>query len=304
MVRLPISDYVANYYKEQGIEFTLRQQAHFCWYYNDLLKDQLNSIREILKISDDEKLNKEISERIAHEEKAYECFMTGQEGCIYIVCPDDKDEYEKEYFASAERAIAYGMHHCKKYFEVEKSWLFDKNPKRLSDEADDDDLENVNEILSWYRFTSEGDVVYGSSNEHKAPFDEEDNSRFENIFLNIKSPFGLGDIVMGPDFDEPQVVSTDHDCFIEDYERLKDHEYIQLDGISNIIRTDMVNTDGSLDYAHTVPFHLWKIDSWEDKEYWELLQMMSAAVQKGVDLYDFDILCYKYGRRNRENKDG
>lgn len=120
--------------------------------------------------------------------------------------------------------------------------------------------------------------MYGSSNEHKAPFDEEDNSRFENIFLNIKSPFGLGDIVMGPDFDEPQVVSTDHDCFIEDYERLKDHEYIQLDGISNIIRTDMVNTDGSLDYAHTVPFHLWKIDSWEDKEYWELLQMMGAAV--------------------------
>lgn len=112
---------MANYYKEQGIEFTLRQQTHFCWYYNDLLKDQLNSIREILKISDDEKLNTEIGERIAHEEKAYECFLTGQEGCIYIVCPDDKDEYEKEYFASAEKAIAYGMHHCKKYFEIKKA---------------------------------------------------------------------------------------------------------------------------------------------------------------------------------------
>lgn len=48
MVRLPISDYVADYYKEQGIEFTLRRQAHFCWYYNDLLKEQLNSLREIL----------------------------------------------------------------------------------------------------------------------------------------------------------------------------------------------------------------------------------------------------------------
>ena len=71
----------------------------------------------------------------------------------------------------------------------------------------------------------EGDVVYGSSNEHKAPFDEEDNSRFENMFLYIKSPFGLGDIVMGPDFDEPRVVSTDHDCSMEHYNRLKDHEY-------------------------------------------------------------------------------
>ena len=107
-MKLPISDYVANYYKKQGIEFTLRQQAHFCWSYNDLLKDQLNSLREILEISDDKELNTEIKERIAYEEKAYECFMTEQEGCFYIVRPDDKDEYEEEYFASAGKAISYG----------------------------------------------------------------------------------------------------------------------------------------------------------------------------------------------------
>ena len=302
MVKLPMSDYVANYYKEHGIEFTYRQQAHFCWYYNELLKDQMSSIREILKISNDEKLNTEIRERIVYEEKAYECFMTGQKGCIYIVRPDDKEEYEEEYFASAKKAISYGIHHCDKYFEVMKSWLFDKNPKGLSEETDDDNPENVNEILSWYRFTSKGDVIYSASYEYKAPFDEEDYNRFEYMFLYIKSPFGMGDIVMGPDFDEPQVVSTDHDCFIEHYDRLKAHEYIQFDGSSNIIRTDMVNKDGSPDYAHTIPFQLWKVDSWEDKEYWDLLQMMSVAVKKGIDLYDFDILCYKYGKRNQESR--
>lgn len=31
MVKLPMSEYVANYYKGQGIEFTLRQQATLCW---------------------------------------------------------------------------------------------------------------------------------------------------------------------------------------------------------------------------------------------------------------------------------
>lgn len=72
MVKLPISDYVADYYKEQGIEFTFRQQAHFCWYYNDLLKEKMKSLNEILKISNDEKLNTEIRERIAYEEKAYQ----------------------------------------------------------------------------------------------------------------------------------------------------------------------------------------------------------------------------------------
>lgn len=105
---MPISDYVANYYKEQGITFTLRQQAHICWQYNDLLKDQLNSIREILEISDVEKLNAEIRERIAYEERAYECFVTGHEGCIYIYYPDDEEEYDREYFAFAEKAVSYG----------------------------------------------------------------------------------------------------------------------------------------------------------------------------------------------------
>lgn len=32
MAKLPMLDY----YKEQGIAFTLRQQAHICWQYNDL----------------------------------------------------------------------------------------------------------------------------------------------------------------------------------------------------------------------------------------------------------------------------
>ena len=303
MVKLPMSDYVENYYKEQGIEFTLRQQAHFCWYYNDLLNNQLNSLREILELSNDKKLNTEIRERITYEEKAYESFVTGQKGCIYIVRPDDKDEYEEEYFASAEKAISYGIHHCDKYFEVMKSWLFDKNPKGLSEEADDEDSENVNEILSWYRFTSEGDVVYGSSNEHKAPFDEEDNSRFENMFLYIKSPFGLGDIVMGPDFDKPRVVSTDYDCFIEHYDRLREHEYIQFDGSDNCIRTDSVGTNGSMYYDHTVPFNLWKIDFWDDKEYWELLQIMSNAVKSGIDLYDFNVMRWQYGERNGKGEE-
>ncbi len=35
MVKLPISDHVADYYKEQGITFTFRQQAHFCWFYQE-----------------------------------------------------------------------------------------------------------------------------------------------------------------------------------------------------------------------------------------------------------------------------
>lgn len=298
MVKLPMSDYVAGYYKEQGIEFTFRQQAHFCWYYNDLLKNQLGSLKEILQISDDEKLNTEIRERIEYEEKAYECFIAGHEGCIYIVRPDDEDEYDEEYFASAKKAVSYGIHHCGKKFEVIKSWLFDKNPEGLSVEAGGDVPENVNEILSWYSFTSEGDAIYGGSNEYKALFDEEDNNRFENMFLNIKSPFGLGDIVMGPGFDKPQVVSTGHDCFEETYNRLKGHEYMQLDALDNSIRTDYIGTDGNAYYDHTVPFYLWKVDSWEDMEYWEILKNLSKAAKAGIDIFGLYYFVHEYAKHH------
>lgn len=304
MVKLPISDYVSNYYKEQGIVFTLRQQAHICWQYNDLLKDQLNSIREILEISDDEKLNTEIRERIAYEEKAYERFIEGQEGCIYIVHPHAKAEESYEvYFATAKKAISYGVCHIKQAFVVAKIWLFDKNPKWLSEEADYGDSKGGNETLSRYRFTKEGNVTYGVSWEYKEPFDIEDCNRFENMYLYIKSPFDLGDIVMGPDWERPEVVSTDHDCFIEHYDRLKARGHVEFEGFENIIRTDLINADGSLDYAHTVPFHLWKIDSWEDKEYWKLLQIMSEAVKKGIDLYDFGILRWEYEKRNEKREE-
>ena len=47
MVKLPMSDYVADYYKGQGVEFTFRQQAHFCWAYHARLEERVKSIKEI-----------------------------------------------------------------------------------------------------------------------------------------------------------------------------------------------------------------------------------------------------------------
>ncbi|MCM1561267.1 MAG: hypothetical protein NC123_17255 [Butyrivibrio sp.] len=105
---------------------------------------------------------------------------------------------------------------------------------------------------------------------------------------------------MGPDLERPEVVSTDHDCFFEIYNRFKDHPYIQLDATSNIIRTDLVNENGNLDYAHTLPFKLWKVDSWEDKEYWEILQILSKAAKEDVDVFRLDHLCYEYAKRRSE----
>lgn len=218
MVKLPISDYVADYYKEQGTEFTFRQQAHFCWAYNNLLKDRLQSLRDILEISDDGMLNTEIRERMEYEEKAYGRFLENNDpGCIYVVHPDDPEEYD-EYFSSAQNAVLYGKQHFAGDYRVIKQYLADKYPE-LSDggESDESDI-----IQSDYHFTPDGEVKYGDSYDYPVPFDDDDSDRFENMFLNIKSPFGMGDIVMGEDLDYPAVVSTGHDCFEKNMTGLKE----------------------------------------------------------------------------------
>ena len=70
MFKLPVSDYVADYYKKRGIEFTYRQQARLCWTGASLLKEQLELLRELLTLSDDTDLNAEIRERITFEEES------------------------------------------------------------------------------------------------------------------------------------------------------------------------------------------------------------------------------------------
>lgn len=183
MVKLPMSEYVANYYKGQGIEFTLRQQATLCWNGYHLLKDQLKSLREILEMSDDEKLNTEIRERIEYEEKSYECFLADRPGCIYIFIPDDEDEY------------------------------------------------------------------------------------YQDSIL------------------------------------LKNQNSLMIDITDNFIILDCISPDdGEPDYAHIYPFDLWKVDSWEDQDYWEIVQMVSKMVKAGVMPYNLNYLIQEYMKDHKGDK--
>lgn len=296
VVKLPISDYVYQYYKEQGIEFTFRQQAHFCWKYHDLLKDRLQSLGELLAISDDEKLNQEIRERLEYEKRAYGCFIGNNDpGCIYVVYPDDTEEYDDGYFSSVQGAVLYGKQHCTEYYTVVKQYLIDKCPKEsLKDEEPDEN----NTIQSDYTFTPDGQVRYGSSYECLEPFDAYDKSRFEHMFLNIKSPFGPGDIVMGKYFECPGVVSTDYDCLEKLYDRHKKDMATLIDDTDNCICIDWIEKDGRLYYDHADPFVLWKIDSWDDKEYWNLLQMLSKSTRAGINMWEWDYLLHEYQKHH------
>ncbi len=259
MIKLPISDYVANYYKEHNIQLTYRQQARLCWTEAKTYNERIGLLEQILKESDDEELNREIEERIAYEKKAFSIFATNDiNQSLYALATveDDDSEYEMRYFKSVYMAIE----HARKYYRFEccikKNRFFDFI---LNEDINENESDCFDNVIGRYYLTENQEIIDGWTKEYKPPFEYDDNNRFENLFLNIECPFGVGDIVMSEEWENPQVVAVDHDCFKQHYERLKNHPDIGSDATDNFIRTEYRDKDGNLDYEHTNPFQLWKI---------------------------------------------
>jgi hypothetical protein len=171
MIKLPLSDYVADYYRKEGIEFTFLQQAHLCWYYNDRHKG-IEALKEILIVSDDEVLNAQIRERLEYEENGR---------------------------------------------------------GRMS-------------------------------------FDETDSDRFECMFLNVKSPFEVGDIVTEPGiYDGKWVVKSGHDTFTKVYDRFLQGKLLTPPDVTdNVIRIEKIGGNPEVDYDHAPPFQMLKIGVYDE----------------------------------------
>lgn len=220
---------------------------------------------------------------------------------IYIFRPDNIDEFDTEYFSSAPNAISYGIHHSDKTFSIEKRLLYDRNPNWSPENTSNNIMKYIDIELSRYSFTQKGDITYNYSYEYKLPFEENDTSRFEDMFLRIKSSFACGDIVMGADFEEPRVVYTDHDCYEELYDQREGTSGLGTN--DNFIRVDWIGKDGNSYYEHVSPFDLWKIDSWNDKIYCQILQIVIKAVKNEVQLTDLRFLIYDYMRENKNKRE-
>lgn len=61
---------------------------------------------------------------------------------------------------------------------------------------------------------------------------------------------------------------------------------------------DCYDYGGRLYYDHADPFVLWKIDSWEDKEYWDLLQILSRSTRAGISIWEWDYWMHEYQKRH------
>jgi hypothetical protein len=209
MVKLPISETALKYYEEAGYKFSWKEQAHFCFRVTPGLLKRVDSLKEILEKSDDEKLNRDIRMMVDYEYEAYSKFMENENGRhVYVLKINEYDGRTlTRYFRTAQQAMSCHKANVNFTFQINEI-------KKV--------LHNL--FPATFKFNADGEVIDYSSTECESDYDFdifEFESRFDNIFLKIDCPFERGDIVMSPEFSYPLIVLADRDIFHKKYEATK-----------------------------------------------------------------------------------
>lgn len=280
-IQLPISEYMRNWYEEQGIVFTDFERATIFWTSYLPLEEQLEALREIAGTTGDEGLKAQIEERLAHEaDLKRDFFDNGERKSVYILTSEDHT-CGTRYFSTAERAVAYGKVYSETAFTVGK--------KRLDVETDELACEGI------CTYSPSGGLVnfkvtgrYYDSNE---PIDTHGKpDRFENHLIVSQHPFHQGDIVRVEGEQKLGVLETSHE---ENYAN-----WIA----GGTVEVSFIDGDGGIYYDDCVVFTLEKITQWDNQSEWRLMQCMQKLLLGYGHLYDLSYYCHQYQRHERGNK--
>lgn len=157
MIKLPMSDFMQNYYLEKGITFTDSEKATILW--NSVFPlpkvEILSALKEIADTTSDKLLKTQIDERLNTEREAERRFQENDGRYFYSCTPSDEGprrEWGSYYFAALEAAKAYGKKESLGIFGIEKQVFEDYCP--------DDDLvgTDIAEGCVWY--TKEGEMLH------------------------------------------------------------------------------------------------------------------------------------------------
>lgn len=151
MKRLPISDFMWNYYQSHNVSFTDFQQATIIWNSSLPRLEILDALREIASTTTDEVLKEQIRERLAAEAENERIFLENDGRYFFIFVPDDENEWESRYFSTLDAAIAYGKDHSKETFQIRKEIFADK-----SDSSAENDNSDAMYIGGQARYTKGG----------------------------------------------------------------------------------------------------------------------------------------------------
>ncbi|MCR2049154.1 hypothetical protein NSB25_17960 [Acetatifactor muris] len=288
MTELPISDFMQDYYKKEGITFTDSERATILWNSPVPLPkaEILEALREIADTTADEALRAQIHERLDTERERLQLFEESDGRCFFICAPDDSGRetgWHCRYFTTLEAAVAYGRDEAQGTFKVEKEFFWD-----MIDGCSPDDGADMMGGLAWY---TEDGMLLGCecypymSEEIAVRFSHGDPSRFEDVYIPLQSPFEAGDIVRMVGDTRPAVVQVSQEEWRQSLERDTNGPRTIPPAYDNTrLTVEFLYDDGEMHHGHPALLSLERIDQWEDGHEWELLQSASRLIreEKGI----------------------
>lgn len=283
-MKLPISEYLQNWYREQGFIFTDFERAAIFWNTYLPLEDTLESLREIANTTADEGLRAQIKERLAHEAELKQGFFENNErNSVYVVSSEDK-AFGIHYFSTAERAAAYGKAHSETAFTVRKERL----------DMEKDELACVGECTCSSVGSIENFQIKGRYYDSDEPIETHGKlERFENHLIAAKHPFRRGDIVRVEGEQELGVLETSQE---------ENHVNWIAGGT---VEVSFIDGNGSIYYDDCAVFTLEKITQWDNQPEWRFMQCMQKLLLGQGHLYDLSYFWHQYQphRQGDENQE-
>lgn len=297
MIELPMSAFMRNYYREQGITFTDSQQATIIWNSDLPMPEILDALREIASTTTDEVLKEQIRERLAAEAENKRIFLENDGRYFFIFVPDGENEWESRYFSTLDAAIAYGKDHSKETFQIRKESFTDK----FDGSAANNDSDKMY-VGGQAQYTKGGVLLECAcyTEETSINFSHPYQSRFEDAYIPLQSPFELGDIVKIAGDSRPAIVEVSQEDWKRALERNTNGSREIPPSYDNISLTVEFLDGGEMYHGHPPILWLEKIDQWDDKLEWDVLQAASQLMKGTGSLEDF----LYYYHQNLDRKKG
>lgn len=292
-----MSDFMWNYYQSHNVSFADFQQATIIWN-SDLPKSEiLDALREIASTTMDEVLKEQIRERLAAEAENERFFLENDGRYLFIFVPDDESEWGSRYFSALDVAIAYGKEHSKETFQIRKESFADK-----FDGSAANDNSDAMYIGGQARYTKGGVLLECEcyAEETSISFSHLHPSRFEDAYIPLQNPFELGDIVKMAGDSRPAIVEVSQEAWKRALERNTNGSREIPPSYDNISLTVEFLDGGEIYHGHLPILWLEKIDQWDDKLEWDVLQEASRLMKGTGSLESF---LYHY-HQNLDRKKG
>ena len=279
MRELPIADCFKELYEKENKTFTDSERATLFWNMDLPISEKLAALKEIHDMTTDEVLKKQIKARLDREAEIEEAFMSRDKDYIQLVLLDDSDDADRV-FESMDSAIAYGKEECEETFHISKHIL----EERVSpDDNKDSDKTGEYLVLGGYAaFKKDGTLIscsYYTSRDYSFTFlNHVEPESFEEAYVPVLNPFEYGDIVRVIGDSRPAIYVTPQGAMERTLKICEEHGYPK-NYYLNKMTVEYLYPDGEFAHDHPDLLSLEKLESWDNKEEWELLQSISRLMK-------------------------